>query len=326
MKTKTITLFAFAPVLVLPGLVLAKGKATIDRYKVDKDFAIQGEYVGELTKDGKTSKWGGHAIALGNGKFRGLGYPGGLPGDGWNGEKTKPAEGGWEGNRVVLLNEEVRIELSDGTAKVFDSGGQKMSTMKRVERKSSTLGAKPPAGAIVLFDGSTADHFEKGKVSEKGWLMQGVTAKQKVKDFSCHLEFLLPYMPESRGQGRGNSGCYVQGRYEIQMLDSFGLEGKDNECGGIYKASAPRVNMCYPPLSWQTYDFDFTAPRYEGDKKVKNARITVRHNGVAIHDDLELPGDTPGGRSKEGPDAGPAIYLQDHGNPVRYRNIWLVEK
>jgi hypothetical protein len=132
-------------------------------------------------------------------------------------------------------------------------------------------------------------------------------------------------MPMSTGQARGNSGVYVQSRYEVQVLDSFGLEGKNNECGGIYSIAEPVVNMCLPPLSWQTYDFDFTAARYNvAGEKIKNARITVRHNGVVIHDDIELTHGTPG-RHPEDP--GPeALFMQDHGNPVVYRNIWIVEK
>jgi hypothetical protein len=154
--------------------------------------------------------------------------------------------------------------------------------------------------------------------------MQGATSKDAFKSHQLHLEFCLPYMPEARGQGRGNSGLYVAGRYEIQLLDSFGLEGKDNECGGIYKISRPAVNMCLPPLSWQTYDLEFTAPTFDDSgKKVANGRITVRHNGVVIHDNIELPHPTPGGKGGAESDPGP-IFLQDHGNPVRYRNIWVV--
>jgi hypothetical protein len=161
---------------------------------------------------------------------------------------------------------------------------------------------------------------------KNGLLLPGAVSKQKFKDAKYHVEFRLPFMPEARGQARGNSGFYVSGCYEIQMLDSFGLEGKDNECGGIYQASAPKVNMCLPPLSWQTYDVDYTAPNFDASgKKTKNARITVRHNGVVIHENLELPHATPGGVNGETPEGGP-VFLQNHGNPVRYRNIWVVEK
>jgi hypothetical protein len=131
-------------------------------------------------------------------------------------------------------------------------------------------------------------------------------------------------MPKAGGQGRSNSGVYVHNCYEIQVLDSFGLKGENNECGGFYSIKAPDVNMCFPPLEWQTYDIDFTAPKYEGDKKVTNGRITLKHNGVVIHDNLELPKGTPG-RQPEGPAPRP-LYLQGHGNHVHYQNVWVEEK
>jgi hypothetical protein len=141
-----------------------------------------------------------------------------------------------------------------------------------------------------------------------------------------HIEFRAPFMPRARGQGRGNSGVYLADQYEVQVLDSFGLEGLDNECGGIYKAAKPLVNMCFPPLAWQTYDIDFRTARFSPDGKTKkeNASVTIRHNGVPIQYNLELKSATPGGhRSDEHP--GP-IFLQNHGNPVRFRNIWLVPR
>jgi hypothetical protein len=162
-------------------------------------------------------------------------------------------------------------------------------------------------------------------MTEDGLLMEGVTTEREFGDATWHIEFRLPYQPKDRGQARGNSGAYLLGSYEVQMLDSFGLEGRDNECGGIYKAAPPKVNMCLPPLSWQTYDIDVTAPKFENGAKVSNARMTVRHNGVLIHDQVEIPGGTPGGPKKmEGP-TGP-LFLQNHGNPVRYRNIWVLPK
>ena len=163
-------------------------------------------------------------------------------------------------------------------------------------------------------------------MTKDGLLMQGITSHQKFQSYKLHLEFMISYMPYAQGQGRGNSGCYMQGRYEVQILDSFGLEGKNNECGGIYEIKEPDVNMCYPPLSWQTYDIDYTAAKFDEDgKKTVHARITVRHNGVVIHDDVELPRSTRAAPVKEGPEAGP-IFIQDHRNPIRFRNIWLVEQ
>ncbi len=152
-----------------------------------------------------------------------------------------------------------------------------------------------------------------------------VVSRHPFQDHKLHVEFRTPYMADARGQGRGNSGVYVQARYEVQVLDSYGLEGLDNECGGIYKIARPLVNMCAPPLQWQTYDITFRAARYDAaGKKTENARITVLHNGVAIHDDLELPDATPGGLSGEMPEPG-GLLFQDHGNPVQFRNIWAVE-
>ncbi|MDZ4684595.1 MAG: DUF1080 domain-containing protein, partial [Planctomycetaceae bacterium] len=134
------------------------------------------------------------------------------------------------------------------------------------------------------------------------------------------------FMPTPSGQQRPNSGGYLQGRYEVQILDSFGLEGKNNEAGGIYEISDPKLNMCLPPLAWQTFDIDFTAAKYDADgKKTADARITVRHNGVVVQKDVALPRGTRAAPVKEGPEPGP-LYLQDHGNPIRFRNIWVVEK
>jgi len=196
-----------------------------------------------------------------------------------------------------------------------------------VSRVSPALGLKPPSGAVVLFDGKSADAWTGGKVTPEGLLQAGTTTKEKFSDFTLHVEFRTPFKPTARGQSRGNSGVYLLGRYEVQILDSFGLEGKDNECGAIYRQKAPDLNACYPPLAWQTYDIDFQDARFDAaGQKLSGARITIRHNGVLIHKDYELTGPTGGGkRVGEHPGPGP-IQLQGHGNPVAFRNIWLVEQ
>jgi hypothetical protein len=290
------------------------------------DYVVQGEYSGEITSDGQKVRIGLQVIALGGGKFDAVAYVGGLPGDGWNEQEKIRASGATENGRTTLKagDDQGSAVISDGTVTVLSASGTELGTLKKVERTSPTLGAKPPEGAVVLFDGSSADQFVRGQLTEGKLLAADCETKEKFGSHKLHIEFRTPFKPAGRGQDRGNSGVYVQGRYECQVLDSFGLEGENNECGGIYSIARPRVNACFPPLSWQTYDIDFTAAQYEGDKKVKNSRVTIRHNGIVIHDNLELPKGTPG-KNPEGP--GPdVIYLQGHGNPVAYRNIWVVRK
>ncbi len=306
-----------------------KAKAYTDPVQTDEDFAIQGEYTGDL--DGKT--FGVQIWAQGGGKFEAVSYQGGLPGDGWDGDREKvtrtPGErvAGSKSAHFTAADGSIKAEVNGETILVHNADGVRVMELNRTVRSSPSLGSPPPEDAVVLFDGKGVNRFPGARVDKSiGALMEGVTSEDTFKDCTVHVEFLLPYMPEARGQGRGNSGLYLQGRYEVQMLDSYALEGKDNECGGLYKIAKPRVNMCLPPLTWQTYDVEFTAAKFDGaGKKTSNARISVKHNGVTIHDDQELPGSTAAAPQKEADTPGP-IYLQNHGNPVRYRNIWVVRK
>jgi hypothetical protein len=151
--------------------------------------------------------------------------------------------------------------------------------------------------------------------------------------FILHVEFRVPYMPKASGQGRGNSGVYLQGRYEVQVLDSYGLKSRDNDCGGIYGVATPLVNACKAPTVWQSYDIKFQAPTCANGKLAEPGRVTVYHNGIKIHDDVKLVRrqggkeeavtNTTAGLGGDPCTPGP-IMLQDHGNPVQFRNIWLV--
>jgi hypothetical protein len=319
---------ALLAVLLLSAVpALAAGPTYTDPDKADADFPYQGEYAGSVKSDDGDVKWGLQIIALGKGKFHAVAYRGGLPGAGWDKDGKREADGEITDGVLVFQGDEASARIKDGAATLLNKDGGEIGKLERVTRLSPTLAARPPEGAVVLFDGKSADAFKGGKLTDDGLLQQGCTSNQKFGSCKVHIEFRLPYQPEDRGQARGNSGIYVGARYECQMLDSFGLTGENNECGGLYSVKAPDVNMCLPPLAWQTYDIDYTAAKYDGDKLVANPRVTIEHNGVVIHNDVELPGErsTTAAPNKPGPEPGP-IYLQDHGNPVRYRNIWVVEK
>jgi len=226
-------------------------------------------------------------------------------------------------------------ELRDGALRLsrdYDSHFE----LAKVVRHSPTEGKKPPAGAIVLLP------FEEGKKPDlAAWTNQewepqedgsmqvkpgsgSNYTKQKFGDIQLHMEFNLPHMPQGFGQGRANSGIYVQDRYEVQILDSFSVVPAVGDCGSLYDIAVAQANACMPPGQWQTYDITFRAPRLKADGSVGEfARITVVHNGMTIHDDQVLERPTPGG--KEEPIARDCFHLQDHGNHLRFRNIWLVE-
>lgn len=323
-----------APACAEPNLAGKQAYADPDEAAKTIDFQIQGEYVGHIPANDGKRKTGAQIIALGNGQFRMVVFDGGLPGEGWKpGMKRQEITGQLKGDQAPFVNEDKGgvILWRDGKVVLRPPVGDGEIVFDKVMRKSNTLGAKPPKGAVVLFDGkkeTLEKNWKSGaKMTDDGLLMQGVTSQATFGDHKLHIEFRLPFQPFARGQGRGNSGIYVQARYETQMLDSFGLAGKNNECGGIYTVKDPDVNMCYPPLSWQTYDIEFTAARFDdAGKKTANARMTVYHNGVKIHDNVEVPNPTRASPiKKETPEPGP-VYLQNHGNPVRYRNIWVEKK
>ena len=322
-----------APLILSLGLALLApvaglaqdAKPKIPIYLTVEDARTQGPDI-DLQGEYSDSKLGVQVIALGNDTFRAVVHYGGLPGQGWDKSAKMEVEATRTGDAVEFSAADFKAKLTKGGL-----SGESMSgkfNLQKVNRQSATLGAKPPVGAIVLFDGSNCDAFVGGHFDDlnRNLLASGSKTKQAdFQNFTLHVEFLLPFKPLGRGQDRANSGVYMQDRYEVQVLDSFGLKGLNNECGGIYSKKAPAVNMCLPPLVWQTYDIDFAAAKFDADgKKTQNAVITVRHNDVVIHDKVEIDGPTGGGK-KEDPTGG-AIQLQGHGNPVFYRNVWLVAR
>ena len=311
-----------------PAFALDQRPTVNDRVKLDEDFPYQGEYLGNLDSNiprSNTEVVGLQVIAMGDGLFDAVVYSGGLPGSGWNGIKGK-LSGERTGDYLDLQGSSYHIIVESGSALVFQlSGGQPLGQLAKVNRASPTLGSLPPVGARVLFNGRGVEHFQNGRMTDDSLLREGVKTKQTYRDYWLHVEFRLPYMPHAKGQARANSGVYLQSRYEVQILDSFGLEGLDHECGGFYKHRKPNVNMCLPPLAWQTYDIEFRAPRFDAEgNKTRHVRISVWHNGVTIHRNVSLTGKTGSG-AEEGPNPLP-IRLQDHGNPVRFRNIWIVDR
>lgn len=196
------------------------------------------------------------------------------------------------------------------------------------------INADPPSDAVVLFDGDDKDQWTNAESWDvkDGVLISGnkqVRSKPEFGDCQVHIEWSAPVPATGKGQGRGNSGVFLMGKYEIQVLDSYENETyHDGQAGAIYKQTPPAANVMRPPGQWNTYDIYWTAPRFDESGELESpAYITAVHNGVLILNHFELKGDTPYNRPpayKAHGEKGP-LALQDHGNPVRFRNIWVRE-
>jgi hypothetical protein len=311
-------------VLVINQRVLA-GETAVSIADAGWIYRYQGEYLGIVDPWG--GNWGAQVIATSSESVEIHLLEGGLPGLGLTDRKppkTLAFKVDAKEDSTNAKGDGFYVVLKPDTLTIWATDKKELGVLTKIVRESSTLGATPPAGSKVLFEQRGINTFADSKLVEDGLLGVGCTSTEALADHTLHIEFKTPFQPSDTGQSRGNSGVYVQSRYEVQVLDSFGLAGEDNECGGIYTLAKPRINMCFPPLTWQTYDIDFVAARYNtsGDK-THAARITVKHNGFAIHEDVELAQGTPG-KDPEGPTPAP-LYLQDHGNPVAFRNIWVTQ-
>ncbi|MEA3368136.1 MAG: DUF1080 domain-containing protein, partial [Planctomycetota bacterium] len=261
------------------------------------------------------------------------------------------AEGRAEGGRLALRGDGFTGEAADdrmtGTGRRLDPRGVEEGrpfALERVVRASPRLGAKPPDGAVVLFDGSGFDHWEPDRGEAITWkiadgvahvwptlsehaIATGLRTKRAFGDYHLHVEFRLPLLAEATGQTRANGGISFEDFrwHELQILDSYGLPGYWDECGSIYRIAAPKVNMCAPPGQWQSYDVTYHRPRYAEDGKLlRPARVTVDHNGTVVQNDLALPGgNVP--KNRLGSRKIGRIRLQNHGDPLAFRNIWVVE-
>jgi hypothetical protein len=301
-------LFLALMMLSATELSAQKGKAkkikdvAVNADEAGPEYLVQGEYEGKLGNE----KIGAQVVARGNGRFDIFFSTGGLPGAGWDGKLRQRAQAKTEDDKTILTDKKWNGQVGGG--KLAGKKGDDEFRLEKVERKSKTLDAKPPAGAVVLFDGTNTEAWSDGKMVEDNLLFRGTASKQSFGAGKYHVEFRTPFQPKYGGQGRGNSGVFVQG-YEIQVLDSFGTNGEKDDCGAFYGRAKPLVNMCFPPLSWQTYDVEIKASA-EG-----NTVATVLHNGVLIHDNIFL---------RKGPPKPSRILLQDHGDPVVFRNIWVL--
>jgi hypothetical protein len=352
---------------VLDAAGLEAAKRLFDPGTIGIELRLQGEYVGG---EG-AAKVGVQVVARGDRMFHALVLQGGLPGEGWDGGRYALLESGvLEGERV-----EFRSVGDDGPTATLDlkgltlkrSGGDLL--LRRVERKSATLGMEPPKGAVVLFGGGRngTEAFEARKDIEGmtaptmygEHMMAGAVTKQRFKDLTLHVEFLTGWEPENIPWRRADAGIYLMSRYEVAIGDSFGfdfdltgsagpvspklfceklkasrfpvltgarLQGAPRVCGSVFTYPSMVPNACLPPLVWQTFDIDFTAPRFGADgKKQSDAVISVRLNGHQTVEKQSVARPTPHGFKGPEEADGP-IWFEAFGRRVLYRNIWALER
>lgn len=261
-------------------------------------------------------------------------------------EKYAKTLGRLVNNRILFNDSIAKGDITNGhlTGQLLYNGKWVNFALKKIDRSSPTEGVKPPGGAVVLFDGANFDHWIGDAHFPVKWnIVNGdemevvptiphtkpktsLFTQKTFSDLFLHLEFQLPLIAESRGQDRVNSGIRFENMFELQILDSYGLEGNYNECGALYHITPPKVNMCAPPYAWQTYDIIYYSPKFNTDgNKISDAVITVYHNGKCIH--YQYPVKNRGAQEMtDGKlDFPSRIELQDHWNVLKFRNIWAID-
>lgn len=253
-----------------------------------------------------------------------------------------------EGDRLLVSGTSSGTEwegvISKQTLRILKRGYGGVFAMQSVSRKSPTDGIEPPPGAIVLLPFVPGQKPSLAEWNAGNWVAapdgvlhrapgvgprpdlprKDIVTKRYFKSVRLHLEFRVPYEPDLRSQARGNSGIFFNDRFEVQVLDSYGVISGTGDCAAIYGVAAPRVNAAFPPLAWQTFDVTYRAPRVDGSGKMtREPTLTVLWNGIKVHADQNVPKATDGS-ARPIAAAGP-IRIQDHGNLVYYRNIWVQE-
>lgn len=314
--------------IVIAMLVTGQNVPGLDSVPATSPEArLQGEYSGRVRDwGGYTGRIGIQVRAVGGGRLEAVVYRGGLPRDGWD-RKTRWTASGTIGPQGARLEGETPgvLELTmepRAFAWAIAADGRRVGGLLRIDRRSPTLGLRPESEAEYLFHEGRITGLIDAQLSAEGNLAVGSMTEKPVQDFRLHLEFRLPLEPDDEGQGRGNSGIYIQRRYEIQILDSFGLEAAFDGCGAIYRQRPASTNACLPPMSWQTYDIQFRAARWnEAGERTEPARVTVDLNGVRIHQDQAIETKTGAGQP-EAPHPLP-LLLQNHSDAVEFRNVWI---
>jgi len=319
-----------------PGYAAKPTRATAPK---EADTPFMGEYVGSFTSSsgkrvdaigkvvaqrrrGKATAYRVTLTALAGGAIQKT-----VIGKGAKIVQRADLSGTQEGGGLILKGRDWKGGINGDEVSVTGKAGK--FALARYERKSPTLLARPPAGAIVLMPYAAGKKTSLAEWVNQKWqalddgsaLISGGNnvTKRKFRRFKLHVEFRIP-----NDLGSGNSGVYILDRYEIQILNSFGRKPGGGDCAAIYRTFASPINACLPAGRWQTYDITFAGPKLEGKEAVKLPVVTVVHNGVTVHKDVKIPSPTGQAKPRGHAETGP-ILLQAHGSGTRYRNIWLVE-